>query len=146
MVIKRILIILLLLPLIGLGQNQEALLSSNIKHLERAKKEIISIKSKYDLFGSCVADSCKEALKRNPEVSFLMKINDKLDGKKTYSKIISRYFHPNGVIRQVTILAENYQLNYEILYEAHIASDGKITSEGFSFYNKKQQYFIDFQE
>ena len=55
MAIKRIFIILLLLPLIGLGQNQEALLSSNIKHLERAKKEIISIKSKYDLFGSCVA-------------------------------------------------------------------------------------------
>ena len=141
MAIKRIFIILLLLPLIGLGQNQEALLSSNIKHLERAKKEIISIKSKYDLFGSCVADSCKEA-----DMNLIMTINDKLDGKKIYSKTISRYFHPSGVIRQITILAKNYQLNYEILYEAHITSDEKTTSESFSFYNKKQQYFIDFQE
>jgi len=145
MVIKRILIIFLLLPLIGLGQNQESLLSSNIKHLERAKKEIISIKSKHDLFGSCVADSCIEAL-MNADYSLVMLIENELGGKKTYSTIITRDFHLNGVVRQVTILVENYQLDYEILYEAHIAFNGKITSEGFIFDNKKQQYFIEFQE
>ena len=102
MVIKRILIIFLLLPFIGLGQNQESLLSSNIKHLERAKKEIISIKSKHDLFGSCVADSCKEAL-MNADYSLVMLIENELDGKKTYSTIITRDFHLNGIVRQVYI-------------------------------------------
>tara|TARA_B100000965_G_C19462474_1_gene700350 strand:+ start:159 stop:596 length:438 start_codon:yes stop_codon:yes gene_type:complete len=140
---KRILI-LLLLPLITIGQNQEIFFSSNInfKNLESIKKELISIKTKYNLFGLQL--DCDEAYLGDNSI---INTNDiELDNIKIFDQIISRKFHPNCKIKELAVFIEHYKFNYSIIYEIYINTDGEITGESCEVIDltTNQIYLLEF--
>tara|TARA_X000000368_G_scaffold198879_2_gene157006 strand:- start:462 stop:899 length:438 start_codon:yes stop_codon:yes gene_type:complete len=137
-------LILLLLPLITIGQNQEIFFSSNIifKNLDSIKKELISIKTKYNLFGLQL--DCDEVYLGD---DFKINTNDlKLDNIKISNQLISRKFHPNCKIKELAVFIDHYKFNYSIYYEIYINADGEITKEMCEVIDltTNQIYFLEF--